>query len=656
MKLPLVEFSTHYKGWAYNELSNVDNAMSLALNLHWSYLQSKHGYDEHKTPKTLAIVDTDRYPEFLQAWNALSVVLTSLLTDPNTGYDPDLYVLLNRARFNAVSFETVLDDLGTPQPSAVDVGSFLNDLFLQCDPIPGHASSLRTFLMLANSTYHGMFIARGVGEGTVPATGMHVEWPVKEEYDQYQSYYNSVLLDDTSGSNPHVTVDATEWLQFLRTYYAYNMGGDASSTTGRASNGDTLSSVCRSAATSDGIGPSDDGRLLINPSVSSITVTGGHEVITGLARETQAILIEYGINLTPLLHNQDSRRRLLRHGDNNVESPIINRQQVHPESFTNGFENLHHHRVLSESMVERTNQPSNNNLHRRYLKGSSGDYLLHFGGNLAGSYDQMSRYSAFWDRTFFVLKESVTGRVEDIYVSDLGSGSRQVPVIYIPPSSISNSNWGSPPITSVDIEKLRFSSLQEATTALNGEWAYLSFSSGSNSGSTTSNEFLVSLYTSSKSSNGGGNNNNNDESDNESGGSTTTFRETPPFVGGQIVPFVYVDGKLDGTRYSMMIGGYQSTVLDWNENNPLVVQQVDATTYVQGFGVSDLYIDIVAAANTPSEDGGETIGDYAYFVIGPDNQVQQGGQVLSSSGGTIRFGILVMVVVTATVVVVTLAT
>lgn len=595
----------------------------------------------------MAIVDTSKYSSFLQAWNGLSVVLTSLLTDNNNNNDPDLYALLNRARFGAVSFETALDDGGTLQPSAVDVGSFLNGLFTQCDPSPDHPSNLRTLLVLANTTYHGMFVAVGVGEGTVSATGMHVAWPVREEYQRYPTTYDTVLLDYNSDNvSPHVSVDAADWLTFLRTYYQYNVVASATSTARSSDTGSPPSSVCRlGTGSGDGGSGYDEnpaaaaaGRLLIDPTVSGVTADGGHEVTTGVARETHTIRIEYGVNLTPLLSdgNNNNRQRqrqrqlLLRKDGNSL-------QPSHQMPFR---ESRGASGVVSPGGYHRSVKARRRRRRRRLSDGSH-DYLIHFGGNLAGSYVEKGLYRSYWDRTFFVLKESggtTTGKSEDVYVLDLGSGSKQIPVIYIPP------NGGGDVLTSDQIEEVQFSSLQEAADTLNGEYAYLSFSTFNPAAGGDGDEFSVSLFTA------GGD-----------GTTTTSFREISPLAGGQVVPLVYVDGSLDGVRFGMLVGGFLATVLAWDESNPLHVKQMDATEYLHSFGVSDLYLDIVAAADVggtatdssqQQEDGDDdgdgegskTIGDFEYFVIGPDNQVEPRGGVYktSSSGATARGGTSVL--------------
>jgi hypothetical protein len=544
-------------GWAYNELWNVNSALDFALNIHSSFLQSMHGYQQHKTPKILSIVDTAKYNIFLSAWNGFFSTLQSILTGQG---DPELFTLLNRARTNSIAFETVLDEFGASQPSAVDIGSFLTLFEGQCDPIPG--SQVHRMLGVVRYSYQDMFVVSGYGEGTVPATGMHVVWPLLEEYRLLQKYYDQVLLDPY---NIHATGDAREWLEFLRTYYEYDntiaFARDAGQT-----------SVCR-LGTGSGIDSalSNGGKLLLNPSVSGLTA-GGHEISTRVARETHSIQIEYGINLTPLLQVNDRQRKL---------------------------------RERASDHVQRGESPQ-----RRHL-GSNNDYLIQFGGSISGDYIDGNRYSAFFDRQFYLLEDPLTGQTEDVYTMDLKNGSKQVPVLYIPPRFDA--------VTYEDVYQLRFESLSDTVLQLQAEWAYLSFSSSSSSSSIGKHTYPVSLY-SSKS---------REENGFSSDAVASGFREIPPSAGGQIIPFVYVEGMINNESIDVLIGGYGSSLFHWNEAFPVRIVQKPADLYLIDGEASEMYIDIVAAGGDSSTEN--QIGDFEYFIIRPDYSVQRGGTYGSSS-------------------------
>lgn len=180
--------------------------MGLAREIYSTFLESKHGQSIHMTPKTLSIVDLAKYSVFLNSWNELSAELRRLVA----AQDPEVYKELNRARNSVVAFKSVVDDVGTNRPSAVDVGSFLNIFANSCRPSSG--STLGALITNAQAAYNGMFVERGVGEGTPEGTGMHIIWPVRREYAMYKTFYDEHLFDT---SLPYATADAPDWLALL---------------------------------------------------------------------------------------------------------------------------------------------------------------------------------------------------------------------------------------------------------------------------------------------------------------------------------------------------------------------------------------------------------------------------------------------------------
>ena len=75
----------------------------------------------HQVPKTLAIVDLEKYQTFSESWNAFSKELLDLM---NRG-DPEVLIALNRARQSAYAFTSVEDYAGSKTPSSVDMMSFM---------------------------------------------------------------------------------------------------------------------------------------------------------------------------------------------------------------------------------------------------------------------------------------------------------------------------------------------------------------------------------------------------------------------------------------------------------------------------------------------------------------------------------------------------
>lgn len=196
--------------------------------------------DIHSTPKTLAIVDTEAFSVFHQAWEALSTELLALLEAQN---DQEFYSALSRARAETLAFTTI-----DGEKSAVDVGLFLQNLALICSIDPDQP--LFQLLNETMVTYDSQFVIRGTGNGTAPATGMHVFWPTKSQYKKIEAWYEQQLF-----WTPYYNDDAPMWTKFLATY--------VNSTTPAETEG---ASVCLTSLTSS-LEPTYEGQLLLNPSL-----------------------------------------------------------------------------------------------------------------------------------------------------------------------------------------------------------------------------------------------------------------------------------------------------------------------------------------------------------------------------------------------------
>jgi hypothetical protein len=395
----------HYiSGWAYDVLTDANSALGLAMDIQSNFMSQKQGYSAHQSPKTLSIVDLAKFSTFLISWNNLGGVMKSLLV----AQDPEFFTQVNRARNQVIAFQSVVDDVGSTKPSAVDIGSYLRVLKTGC--VPASGSSLNALLENTIATYDAMFVVRGVGPGTPEATGMHVTWPVRQEYSQYKDYYDGVLFDTALSS---ATADALEWIAFLETYYE----------TITPPMGDT--SVCTM-----GVGSSvepDEGQLLINPSVSG-PQNGGHSIQTEIAREVDSVDVEYGVDMTSLL----GRRRRLGH----LREKVVTDKQKRKTSATSGRPSDPRH------SRHRRDHGSRSSRKQRRLQ-SDNDYFFLFGGDLLGDYNQ-SKYSTFWDRNFYLF-EGAAGQYESVYAFDNGNGNKDIPVIYLPSTA---------PITSADIDEI----------------------------------------------------------------------------------------------------------------------------------------------------------------------------------------------------------
>jgi hypothetical protein len=390
----------------------------MARNFHTNFLEQLQGGTYHQTPKTMAIVDTQAFLVFLGAWEALSSEFNLRLAS-----DADFVTFLRRARSSSLAFNGGYPEEST-SPSALDIGSFMSSFKTFC--APDADSDLTSLLEDADSAYTGMFVEQGVGQGTPPATGMHINWPTRRVYEallEQDPAYPDELFDTTGF---YATANAPNWLEFLESYYASNVP---------PVNQD--GSVC-TLRTSTLVEPENETDLLVNPIV---TITSdGVEVSTEITRSTDEVIVYYGTDMTPLLEQLERRlkRRMLESVGSKKSSAI------HSESMN------HYHPI--EARAQRKSS--------RRMQDLGEDYFIVFGGEIHGEYAE-SRYTAIWDRNFYFL--SGDNVAESIYTYDIGGGLKDVPVFYF-----SNSN----PVTSEDIS---LSTTMEDAILLGGQFGVLSF-------------------------------------------------------------------------------------------------------------------------------------------------------------------------------------
>ena len=187
-------------------MTDGSSALALAKNIQSAYLSEKQG-KFHDNPKVLAIVDLDKFSVFLNSWDELSAEMKALIDSE----DPEFFTQVTRARNSALSFDSAADIASTKKPSALDIGNFIDTLERFCAPVA--TSRLRTLMDSARFAYNEIFVVRGTGPGTTTkATGMHVLWPVKQEYYSDPGYFDEVLFDTDL---EFATTDAPNWLGFL---------------------------------------------------------------------------------------------------------------------------------------------------------------------------------------------------------------------------------------------------------------------------------------------------------------------------------------------------------------------------------------------------------------------------------------------------------
>jgi len=502
----------------------------MAKNLQKNFLEQSQVFgflgewlDIQLTPKTLAIVDTSLFTDFLDAWDALCAEFTSLLET-----DTDFFTHLYRARNSAIAFQGAADDAGSTTPSAIDVGSFLTQLKVLCAPAAG--SNLLTLLSKAEETYATMFVVRGVGEGTPSATGMHITWPLRRVYEGenyqflYQSLFNTTL--------PLATDDAPNFLGFLSTYYEASSPID---------NGEP--SVCTQTA-----GEDVEGLFLIEPKV--VVGKSYVDIMTNISRTVDEVVIQYGIDVTPLLQEGGRYRRL---------------QRIAEKS-------------RSESASD---QPILNRAHRRTRNLSSRrlpfDYFVIFGGDVLGTFSSNS-FAGKWNKTFCFLGDE--NSVESVFAFDYGDGYRSIPVIYYP--------------FEIEKAKIEIGTTVDEAVQLGGSIGFITFSGKEGEEISASG---LALYTYGESSTGTG---------------TNTLSETPRSAGGSIVPIVLTEAVIEDTVITELVGGFNSTVVPWNNQSEIGVVIMSAVEYLQTLELDQVIIYIAAFDDDNNAAANESYADEVF--------------------------------------------
>ena len=172
------------------------------------------------------------------------------------------------------------------------------------------------------------------------------------------------------------------------------------------------------------------------------------------------------------------------------------------------------------------------------------DFLYSYGGDILGTFGSAT-YDASWDRQFYMLTDGVKTTV-GTYVSDLGEGLKQVPVVYFPY------------LTSVDLSVV---GIIDDALAIGGQEGYLVFSASNPSAALTLYAF------------------NPDAS----------IAEVPKTSLGLVVPIVYCYGSIGGVEFDHIVGGYEESWYSWGDDT-LTFEPVDASLY---FALMDPPIEIL---------------------------------------------------------------
>jgi hypothetical protein len=492
------------QGWWYQDAPEMSTTLDIANYFQSSFLTQETPsiillgvplFPYHQAPKTLSIVDLNIFESsFLVAWEALSKELTNLLING----DPEIEIKLGRARSQAFAFQ-LGHDLGTNDASSVDMYDFMETFKSLCPA--GSETALGAALDNAMTAYTQMFIATGYGEGTSSRlTGMGVLWPTKSEYVAYQEYYTGLFNNDQLA-----TKRAPEWLNFLNEYYF---------TTASTADG---ASVC--PGNSDTSVATETNQLMINPTVGNIA-SNAHAISTEIARTVDEMLIEFGVDFTPILssvrfrHLRESTRRL------KAFPKLVDSSKNVRDSYFR-----HRHGMMQAAPT------------RRRLQDGSEDYLYAYGGDVLGSFSS-NTYDATWDRQFYLMADEIDTAL-GFYVYDLGEGVKEAPVLYF------SSDY---PIMSDYVE---FVDMDDAL-ANGGRYGYLSFSTNGTDAVSSLSLFALA----------------------DSGNSIAEVTKT---YGGQIVPIVSCLGMVDGIEFTELLGGYEGSWFYWDES--LTIEPVDASLY-----------------------------------------------------------------------------
>lgn len=273
------------QGWAYEALSTAPTALSFARDVVETFVSETQGGRSHQAPKQLSIVDTAKFQTFIEAFE---VFMGELLTLLESG-DRSLHAFVSRSRASAVAFEGIADAVGTSNPSGLDIGSWLESFRQLCTP--DSTISFGENLQNALDTYDEMLVLSSVGEGTAPATGMHITWPEQAEYANNKAFWNQVLFDNPT----YVTTLVPNFRAFLEWFLS----------SGSPSEGDaeTRDSICDQRAEDDGVGavdrPNEDPNVLILADSAFLdTETGMFQVEATISLDVSQMLVEYGIELS----------------------------------------------------------------------------------------------------------------------------------------------------------------------------------------------------------------------------------------------------------------------------------------------------------------------------------------------------------------------
>lgn len=265
-------------GWAYSRLDQASDTIELSRQIVSDFLTYAQG-PSHAAPKTLSVLNLSLYRPFVDAFEALCGNLLSSLIHG----DVSLHAFVSRARSSAVAFLGSINTMGSPNPTCLDIGSFLQQLAHLCNPSGGLAIDLHQ----AADAYRAMFVERGNGPGTPPGTGMHIVWPTQGDYNLYMRSYNQLLFQHEN----YISINAPNFKALLGWLLHSTVPTEA---------GNLDDSVCSTGAGSTVPGADPNALILaddmmIDANSSAVSL----EVIISPA--VTHVLVEYAVYFSPSL-------------------------------------------------------------------------------------------------------------------------------------------------------------------------------------------------------------------------------------------------------------------------------------------------------------------------------------------------------------------
>ena len=349
-------------------MTETGSSLDLAVDIVKTFASSTQGIPFHLAPKTLAVLDTTKYDQFLSSWEALSAEMTAILEAKN---DPDFVATLARARASTVSFSGPFDEEGQKNVvAAMDIGNFFQTLLAMCNPDP--SSQLFLLVNQAMNDYSAMFVEFQKGPNTPGGTGMHISWPVKQEYIDYPDYYESTLFSTT---DPFLN-NAPNYYSFLRAYYA--------ATTPSEGDG----SVCQ-VSVEPSRKASNENELLIDPDIYFPDFNV--EFRSEITRNVDFVFVEYGYDLTHLLES----RRALRRASSVFKAKAETRRRRRVNDQGEEVTSTELNRIGLKKRSQRVQRR-----HRRRTQEDNEDYFYIFGGDINAEYDG-PRVTSTWDRNYY---------------------------------------------------------------------------------------------------------------------------------------------------------------------------------------------------------------------------------------------------------------